>query len=476
MDTFGVTDTINVKRVSTALPPFDIFRFIHGSYDHVFLLESLTGPREMAEVSIIGFEPYAKVYSDMARLYIDHLNGSKESYKLEEVDTLAYLRSILPRVKDRRFRYAGGAVGYVCYDAIRYWERLESRMLHGYPYMEFCIYKDGIVFDHIDRSVYYFCIGDAREHTDLLRYLDVGGGGSSSTTTAAVDSNEYDDGQGFSSSKPIRNMSKERFISMVERAKEYIYSGDIYQVVLSKRFEFKVKGHPIPFYSMLRSINPSPYMYYLKVGERCIVGSSPEMLVRVTGNLVETFPIAGTRRIVEGDEQENTRLRDEMLRDEKELAEHTMLVDLARNDLGRVCRWGTVKVDELMAVKRFSHVQHMVSHVTGMLRDDCDAYEAFRAVFPAGTVSGAPKVRAMEIIDELEPVARGPYAGAVGYFSSNGNCDFAIAIRSMFISNGHAYLQSGAGIVADSRAENEWAETEHKADALLEALRRANAG
>lgn len=470
VDTFGVTDTISVKRVSTTLPPFSIFRFIHGSYDHAFLLESLTGPREMAEVSIIGFEPYARVYSDMARLYIDHLNGSKESYRLEEVDTLAYLRSILPRVKDRRFRYAGGAVGYVCYDAIRYWERLESRLLDGYPYIEFCIYKDGMIFDHISRNVYYFCIGDAIEHIDLLRRIDAGGGSST------LDADEYDDGQGFSSSEPIRNMSKERFISMVEKAKEYIYSGEIYQVVLSKRFEFKVKGHPIPFYSALRSINPSPYMYYLKVGERCIVGSSPEMLVRVTGNLVETFPIAGTRRIVEGDEQENTRLRDEMLRDEKELAEHTMLVDLARNDLGRVCRWGTVKVDELMAVKRYSHVQHMVSHVTGMLRDDCDAYEAFRAVFPAGTVSGAPKVRAMEIIDELEPIARGPYAGAVGYFSSNGNCDFAIAIRSMFISREHAYVQSGAGIVADSSAENEWAETEHKANALLEALRRVNVG
>ncbi|MEM0030459.1 MAG: anthranilate synthase component I family protein [Candidatus Nitrosocaldus sp.] len=478
VDTFGVT-SISFRRVDTCLLPFDIFRLIHGYYEYAFLLESLTGPREMAEVSIIGFEPYARIYSDTDRLYIDHLNGSKESYRLEEVDALAYIRSIIPKVKDRRFRYAGGAVGYVCYDAIRYWERLDARTLQDYPYMEFCIYNDGIVFDHINKSVYYFSIdgngGGGEGYDDHLLGLEHGRGFS----TLADNCNTNDDGKRtvyeFASTEPIRNISKERFISMVERAKEYIYAGDIYQVVLSKRFEFDVKGYPIPFYSILRNINPSPYMYYLKMGKRCIVGSSPEMLVRVTDNIAETFPIAGTRRIVEGDEDENARLKDEMLRDEKEVAEHTMLVDLARNDLGKVCRWGTVKVDELMVVKRFSHVQHMVSHVTGILRDDCDAYEAFRAVFPAGTVSGAPKVRAMEIIDELEPIARGPYAGAVGYFSSNNNCDFAIAIRSMFMNGEHAYVQSGAGIVADSKAENEWAETEHKANALLEALRRVNA-
>ncbi|MFN4336413.1 MAG: anthranilate synthase component I family protein [Candidatus Nitrosocaldus sp.] len=467
VDTFGVT-SISFRRVDTLLRPFDIFKFIHNYYEYAFLLESLTGPTEMAEISIIGFEPYARIYSDTDRLYIDHLNGSKESYRLEEVDALAYIRSIIPKVKDRRFRYAGGAVGYVCYDAIRYWERLDARTLQDYPYMEFCIYNDGIVFDHINKSVYYFSIDGKgrRRGYDLLLSLEHGRG-SSTVNEGTV--------YGFARTEPIRNISKERFINMVEKAKEYIYAGDIYQVVLSKRFEFNVKGYPIPFYSMLRSINPSPYMYYLKMGKRCIVGSSPEMLVRVTGNIAETFPIAGTRRIVEGDEEKNAMLRDEMLRDEKEVAEHTMLVDLARNDLGRVCRWGTVKVDELMVVKRFSHVQHMVSHVKGVLRDDCDAYEAFRAVFPAGTVSGAPKVRAMEIIDELEPIARGPYAGAIGYFSSNGNSDFAIAIRSMFMNGNDAYVQSGAGIVADSIAENEWAETEHKANALLEALRRVNA-
>jgi anthranilate synthase component 1 len=281
----------------------------------------------------------------------------------------------------------------------------------------------------------------------------------------------------FSSSEPRSSIEKDEFLSMVDKAKEYILSGDIYQVVLSKRFNLSVKGNPLAFYSMLRDINPSPYMYYLNMGssnyDRYIIGSSPEMLVMVNNYTVETFPIAGTRHVT-NDPIVNARLWEELLKDEKEIAEHTMLVDLARNDIGRVCRWGSVRVTDFMSIKVFSHVQHIVSHVVGELRHDCDAYEALRAVFPAGTVTGAPKVRAMEIIDELEPTVRGPYAGAVGYFSFNGNCDFAIAIRSMFINGNDAYIQTGAGIVADSKPENEWFETEHKASALLEALRRVN--
>ncbi len=267
-----------------------------------------------------------------------------------------------------------------------------------------------------------------------------------------------------------RNVTLEEFKDMVEKAKHYIYDGDIYQVVLSKRFEFGIEGNTLSIYSNLREINPSPYMYMLKMGNREIIGSSPEMLVRVVRDRVETFPIAGTRPI-SNDREENARLKQEMLNDEKELAEHTMLVDLARNDLGRVCRWGSVRVDELMSIKEFSHVQHMVSHVTGLLADK-DCYDALKAVFPAGTVSGAPKVRAMEIIDALEDDARGPYAGALGYFSLNGSADFAITIRSLFINNGKAYIQSGAGIVADSDPVREWYETEHKAQALIVAIDR----
>jgi anthranilate synthase component 1 len=214
-------------------------------------------------------------------------------------------------------------------------------------------------------------------------------------------------------------------------------------------------------------------MYLLKMFDRCIIGSSPEMLIRVTKDYVETFPIAGTRPIIE-DEKKNEELRIDLLKDEKELAEHTMLVDLARNDIGRVCKFGTVRVNELMTVKRFSHVQHIVSHVVGRLHENYDSYDALRAVFPAGTVSGAPKVRAMEIIDELEPTLRGPYAGTRGYFSFNGSCDFAITIRSLFVNGIHGYIESGAGIVMDSDPEHEWAETEHKANAMLSALKKAS--
>ena len=267
-------------------------------------------------------------------------------------------------------------------------------------------------------------------------------------------------------------MTKQRFVRMVRRAKHYVYEGDVFQVVLAKSMKFRVKGNLIDLYATLREVNPSPYMYLLKMFDRCIIGSSPEMLIRITKDYVETFPIAGTRPIVE-DEKRNEELRQDLLKDEKELAEHTMLVDLARNDIGRVCEFGTVRVNELMTIKRFSHVQHIVSHVVGRLRKSYDSYDALRAVFPAGTVSGAPKIRAMEIIDELEPTLRGPYAGALGYFSFNGSCDFAITIRSLFVKGNNGYIESGAGIVMESEPEREWVETEHKASAMLSALKKA---
>ena len=272
--------------------------------------------------------------------------------------------------------------------------------------------------------------------------------------------------------QPKVNVTKERFEKSVEKAKEYITSGDIFQVVLSKRYDFRFKGDLVTFYRSLRDINPSPYMYFLKAGNRKIIGSSPEMLVRVDNRVVETFPIAGTRPCVK-DPSENKRLAEELLADPKERAEHVMLVDLARNDVGKIAKFGSVHVPEFMKVHRYSHVQHIVSQVVGDLREDRESYDALRAVFPAGTVSGAPKVRAMEIIEELEPAKRGPYAGAVGYFSYNGNVDFAITIRTLFADKDEAHIQVGAGIVADSVPEREWFETDHKAEALIRALNKA---
>ena len=245
--------------------------------------------------------------------------------------------------------------------------------------------------------------------------------------------------------------------------------------MLSRKFSFEGHGDYLKVYEKLRSLNPSPYLYHLKMGKKITIGSSPEMLLRVTNEQVETFPIAGTRQISDSDVI-NEKLRQELISDEKELAEHTMLVDLGRNDIGKVCDYGTVYVNKLMEVKKFSHVQHMVTHVVGKLNKNYDMYDAFKAVFPAGTVSGAPKVRAMEIIDELEPESRGQYAGAVGYFSFNGCCDFAIAIRSIFADDNGGFVQAGAGIVFDSIPDNELHETEYKASAMIAALTKASTG
>jgi anthranilate synthase component 1 len=364
----------------------------------------------------------------------------------------------MPKVSDGRFRYIGGAVGYINYDAVRFWERLpvKGKKSSNFPLLEFGIYQDGILYNHKENQAYYFFLGKSRLHEVEQKMASA-----KSRSTR------------FSYSTPRRNMTKQRFVKMVKKAKHYVYEGDVFQVVLAKSMKFTVKGSLIDLYSSLREVNPSPYMYLLKMSERCIIGSSPEMLIRVTKDQVETFPIAGTRPIVE-DEKKNEELRQDLLKDEKELAEHTMLVDLARNDIGRVCKFGTVRVNELMTVKRFSHVQHIVSHVVGRLQKSYDSYDALRAVFPAGTVSGAPKVRAMEVIDELEPTLRGPYAGALGYFSFNGSCDFAITIRSLFVNGKNGYIESGAGIVMDSDPEREWAETEHKANAMLSALKKAS--
>tara|TARA_Y100000780_G_C13690843_1_gene419497 strand:- start:1516 stop:2880 length:1365 start_codon:yes stop_codon:yes gene_type:complete len=453
VNAFGHLSKCKVKfqHLSINETPFELFQKLYTKYEYVFILESLTGPREMSEMSILGFDPMLTVTVSANKLLLTDSNGRKDTYEVDE--PLQHIRELMPKVNDDRFKYIGGAVGYASYDVIRYWENIPMKNKRSiYPEMEFGIYTDGILFNHRENRVYYFYLDKPRIND--LELDDISSGS-------------------FSYSEPTRNLNEDEIGKMVERAKEYIYDGDTYQVVVSKQFNFDVNGDLRRVYSKLREVNPSPYMYFLKMADKSIIGSSPEMLVRVNADIVETFPIAGTRPI-SSDKQKNLQLKEEMLHDEKELAEHTMLVDLARNDIGKVCKFGTVKVDELMTVKEFSHVQHIVSHVFGQLKNNNDCYDAFKAIFPAGTVSGAPKVRAMEIIDELEPDARGPYAGALGYFSFNGNCDFAITIRSMFVNANKAYLQAGAGIVADSIPANEWKETEHKVDALMEALKRAS--
>ena len=445
---------LSFRKFPYSRSPFEVFSSIHEQYEYAYLLESVEGPEKLAQFSFIGFNPTAviRVSNGIATTIEGEVNTCE---KIQ--DPLAFLRHrIQPTSKlHEGLRFIGGAVGYVSYDAIRYWERMPQKTENADRFgdLEFGVYPDGLLYDHQKQVAYYFttCEHRALAIEEILARTD---------------------DQSIHCSQPKTNISQDRFEKNVERTKEYIEAGDILQAVISKRYDFKIQGNLLAFYRALRMINPSPYMYFLKMGKRSIVGSSPEMLVKVTGRDVETFPIAGTRPRVE-DPERNSSLGKELLADPKERAEHTMLVDLARNDLGRACEFGSVRVPEFMKVYQYSHVQHMVSQVTGRLRDGLDAFDAFRVVFPAGTVSGAPKVRAMEIIEELENERRGPYAGAVGYFSGNGNSDFAITIRTLVADGENASIQVGAGIVADSVPSTEWEETEHKARALFSALEAA---
>lgn len=450
MATFGHSN-LKVVPLDYTGSQFDLYNKISRNFDYSFLFESLTGPEELAETSIMGFDPSIVVNGFADRIVLRYKNGTTTT--IQTTDPLSEIKKLLYQVPDQKYRYVGGAVGIINYDAIRLWEEIpNSHANDESSLMEFGIYNDGILYDNRERKSFYF-------------YYD----------TNRLKQFSYDNvsfGE-FSVSQITDNLDRKRFDEMVKYAKLYIHDGDIFQVVLSRKFNFNANGNFLKVYKLLRQINPSPYLYHMKLGNRTIIGSSPEMLLRISGSVVETFPIAGTRPITD-DEKKNESLKEDMLRDEKELAEHTMLVDLGRNDIGRVCKYGSVHVKELMAVKRFSHVQHMVTHVVGTLDKKYDMFDAMRAVFPAGTVSGAPKIRAMEIIDELEPDSRGPYAGAVGYFSFNGCCDFAIAIRTIFMYGNKGFVQSGAGIVSDSVAENEWMEIQHKANAMISALKEAS--
>ncbi len=446
--------TLNYVSLDSKIEPIQLFTALHGRYDTVFILESVEGPRRLARYTFLGFDPQKAIRASDQNAEIIEGQGSERrivGYK----DPLALLAQINSPVRESRLgeRYAGGLVGYASYDLVRCFEKIPRRRreISGFPWLEFGLFEDGIVFDHVERKSYYFHRGKSRveEIKPLLK------------ETRATEKVSF--------GKANPNVRQEDFCDKVAQAKDYIRSGDIFQVVLSRRYKIPFRGSLLQFYRSLRKVNPSPYMYYLKFGKREIVGSSPEMLARKTERRVESFPIAGTRPFT-ADPVRNRALAGELLQDEKERAEHVMLVDLARNDLGKVSEYGTVQVPEFMRVQSYSHVQHIVSRVVGQLRKGLTGFDLLRAVFPAGTVTGAPKVRAMEIIEELETVARGPYAGAVGYFSANGNVDFAITIRTLFAQDGYCYLQSGAGIVADSVPEREWIESERKAAALFTAM------
>ena len=454
----GIKRKVNLEKLHCNTSPIDVFEKLERSCEYIYLLESVEGPQKLAKFSFIGFNPHLLVSIKDGRAKTRETTNGREEIQ-ETSDPLKIIKGEVQkrRVLSERFRLVGGAVGYISYDAVRYFERLPNTTTDDlqFPDIEMALFDDGIVFDHIDKEAYYYCQNENRigEVESRIR-----------------DNIDYQEPLRYTT--PVPTPKKEDFKESVSKAKEYISSGDIFQVVLSKRYSFDIKGSLLPFYRALRSINPSPYMYFLKMGERRIVGSSPEMLVRVEQSTVETYPIAGTRPRTE-DPAENQGLAEELLSDPKERAEHVMLVDLARNDIGRVAEFASVEIPEFMTVHQYSHVQHIVSRVTGKIRKDKDSFDVLKAMLPAGTVSGAPKVRAMEIIDELEPTRRGPYAGSVGYFAYNGNADFAITIRTLTANRDKACIQVGAGIVADSDPEKEWFETEQKAAALMKALAQA---
>jgi anthranilate synthase component 1 len=462
--------------VADLLTPVSAFLKIAEHSDYAFLLESVEGGEQVGRYSFLGKDPFLILRSRGGRTIIDRAGQTSESDK----PFVAVARELMagfhsPFVPGLP-RFTGGAVGYLGYDAAAWFEPVTLQPATDVEdEAGFMLFDTVLAFDHVRHRILIIANARITGDEDLESLYQF--------ARARIEFVERELERPLSKSARAENgaisissnVTREEFESMVRTAKEYIAAGDIYQVVLSQRFETRFDADPFMAYRALRHVNPSPYMYFLRMGGRAIVGSSPEMLVRVEGQLMQTHPIAGTRPRGRT-EEEDLRMAEELKRSEKEKAEHVMLVDLGRNDLGRVATYGSVKVPTYMTLERYSHVMHLVSIVEGRLSDQHDRLDALVACFPAGTVSGAPKVRAMEIIAELENRRRGAYAGAVGYLDFAGNLDFCITIRTVVIEDGRAYVQAGAGIVADSNPAAEYEETRDKARAVIEALQLAQRG
>jgi anthranilate synthase component 1 len=441
-----------------------------------YLLESAELGEEWGRYSFIGYKPYLVVKGFDKEIHVEE-NGLKRVIKdinnpLDVVKTLS--RDFKPVTVKGLAPFQGGFVGYVNYDVMRKWERLPGLKAASpdLPEVLFCISKRLIVFDHLTYTIKIVAFARLTEGKDLREAYDEARGEIKATLQELR--RPLPDvcfGDGPVISKMRSNFKKDEFEAAVRKAKEYIVSGDIIQTVLSQRFSARIKGDEFGLYRQLRSINPSPYMFYLNFGDVKLIGASPEILVRLTDRKVEVRPIAGTRprgKSIEADQA----LERELLSDPKERAEHIMLVDLGRNDVGKISRPGSVTVPRLMEIERYSHVMHIVSNVEGVIRPGVDSFDVFMSTFPAGTVSGAPKLRAMEIINELEGSPRGPYAGAVGYFGFNGDMDFCITIRTIAVIKDRLFIQTGAGIVADSTPEGEYNETLKKGRAMFKAIEK----
>ena len=458
--------------------------------DYAFLLESVEGQEKIARYSFLGSNP-SLVFKSKAK-FIEIILPKKKTKKnfITNAAPLDELKKIMQDYKAVTVRglprFYGGLVGYIGYDMVRFFERIPDRNPDDLKLADsiFILTDNILIFDHVNHTIkIVFNIilpGNAQDLPEIKKskiyYQAIRKIETVQREFRKQVFEREEEGGSFKKIKISSNFKKSEFQNIVKKAKTYIKKGDIIQVVLSQRFKVKIDKEPFDIYRDLRSLNPSPYMYFLKLKDAVLIGSSPEMLVRCEDGFIQTRPIAGTRPRG-ANEEGDKKLENELLGDKKEKAEHIMLVDLGRNDLGRVSQTGKVKVSEFMSIERYSHVMHIVSEVTAELNQKkYDIYDVLRAAFPAGTVTGSPKIRAMEIIDELENVRRGPYAGCVGYFSFSHNMDTCITIRTIIVHKGYAYIQAGAGIVADSVPEREYFESVNKAKALIEAIAKTDEG
>lgn len=464
--------------------PLTLFAKVVKEHRHIFLFESMEGGEKWGRYSFIGYDPLVTFSSKADKVTITEVKNGIYTDRISRENPIQALKNLVEELAAPEFemlpKFCGGAVGFLGYDMVRFMEDLpDSRTPLDLPDSSFMIPEIVLVFDNLKQTVTVVCwswcenVDSADLYQRAAKRIDEVVG----TIKQPVPDNFFrESGRGCSGTHVFTsNMAEEQFCDMVERAKEYIRAGDIIQVVLSQKFHTLTELSPLVLYRALRHINPSPYLFFLQLDDVIQIGSSPEILVRKEGERIELRPIAGTRRRGETAEEDMV-LEKELLADPKEVAEHLMLVDLGRNDVGRVAKGGHVEVDDLLVVERYSHVMHIVSGIHGEIAKEKDQFDVMAACFPAGTVSGAPKIRAMQIIDELEPVKRGAYAGAVGYFGFSGNMDFCITIRTFVMQGQNLWVQAGAGIVADSDPAKEFEETINKSLGLRRAVELAEKG
>jgi anthranilate synthase component 1 len=477
----GTASCVPVYRQLTGdgLTPVSAFGRIERSAPS-FLFESVIGGEKVGRFSFLGTEPFLKFEARGNAVTITETARPERTRQFTSPDPIRELQTLLESYRAVPLkglpRFAGGAVGYASYDAVRYTEKLPAMPPddRGLPDLSFAFYDRMVLFDHIRKTILVVAqahVGGSRD--PAVAYKEACAGIDDLVDRLARPGPELIisdvDTDSPVTLEPKSNFTRAGYEAVVRHCQEYIKAGDIFQVVPSQRFSIETTAAPFDIYRVLRVVNPSPFLFYLPYGDFSLIGSSPEILVRVEDGVVTIRPLAGTRR--RGvDEAEDRALAEELLADPKERAEHIMLVDLGRNDVGRVAEYRTVQLTDVMKVERYSHVMHITSNVTGQLRDGQTAFDALRAGLPAGTVSGAPKVRAMQVIDEVEPQKRGPYGGAVGYIDFTGNMDTCIALRTLVIQGKTAYIQAGGGVVYDSDPRSEYEETVNKARGLLKAI------